>query len=140
MSKIDEIEARRAQRKAQARAIVEEQRVRDIEALDSLEVEHGDHNVAAVELSYPVPGAPTLCVVRCPKPTELKRWQDRVKPRKGKDPDNARAIEELAGPCTLYPDADTLKALLTERYGLKAQLGLAALRLHDAQVEEQGKD
>jgi hypothetical protein len=139
--RIEEIQARRAARKAQAELLIEEQQARDLEVADELEMEHGDHNVRVVNLASPVPGLPTLVVVRCPKTAEVKRWQSRMKQSsKGKPADGIAAAEELATPCILYPAKDACEQLFAERYALKFQLGQHALSLHDAKAEEQGKD
>lgn len=41
-SKLEEIEKRRAERKSALAVKKEEQKVKDLEALDALEIEHGD--------------------------------------------------------------------------------------------------
>ena len=140
-AKLDEIQARRAQRKAQARLLIEEQRAADYEAVDALECEHGDHNVTVVEVEHPLPGLPTLFALRCPRPSEVKRWQSRMKKGKnGSEPDGIAAAEEIATPCILYPDKDVAEEIFRARYALKLQLGQAALKIHDANIEAQGKD
>lgn len=140
MSKLQEIEARRAARKAALAEQEDTQRAEDLEALDALEVEHGDSNIAHVDVAF-TPGLPTLAAVKAPSRNVIKRYRDRVKPRKnGQAGDPTEAAIELCGACRVYPDAEVFAQMLEARPGLDSQLGLLALRLAVGVEEEKGKD
>ena len=136
--KLEDIQAKRAARKAKAEAERKAQYELDLEELDMLEEKHGDSNVGYVEVAYS-PGLPTLAVVRTPAPSELKRYRDRVREKsKSADlgPDTGKAAEELAAVCLVYPEADVFAGMLAARPGLGAQLGLVAIGLA---VGDEGK-
>jgi hypothetical protein len=140
MDELEAIEARRAERKAALDVQRKAQRVIDLAALDALEVEHGDSNVATVDVPYS-PGLPTLAAVRCPKPPEVKRYRSRVKPdSKGRPGDPVAAAEELAAVCVVYPDPDAYAALCEARPGIHVQLGVAAIQLAAGRADDAGKD
>jgi len=137
-----EIQARRAARKAELKKGEQAQRVIDLEALDSAEVEHGDSNVAYLDVPY-TPGMPTMVIIRCPKPSEVKRYQDRVKPKaNGKQsPDAAMdAARELGAATLLYPPKELFTELLEQRPGLDMQAGVESLGLARATSADEGKD
>jgi hypothetical protein len=139
LSKLEEIEARRAARKAGLQEPRDEQRAADLEAVDALEIEHGDSNVATLEVPF-TPGLPTLLAARCPKPIELKRYRDTVKTKKDGTPgDPIGAAIMVGGVCRVYPDAETFAKVLEARPGVDVQLGLAALKLASAKAEDEGK-
>jgi hypothetical protein len=137
---LEEIEARRDKRKAELAELRDMQRAIDLEALDALEVEHGDSNVAYLEVSF-TPGLPLLVAARCPKPAEIKRYQERLKPKaNGKTGDPIAAAEEIAACCRVYPNAEVYKDLLEARPGVNVQVGLLALELATGKAHEEGKD
>lgn len=130
----------REARKADLRKQWEAQRVIDLQAVDALEVEFGDSNIATLDVPY-TPGLPTLAAVCCPSPAQVKRYQYRVKP-KGKD-GSSEAIEgaeELATACLKYPDKETYAKLLEARPAIHVQLGAAAVGLAVGSAEAKGKD
>lgn len=138
---IEDIQARRAARKAELAKQCEAQRAVDLAALDAAEVEHGDSNIAYVNVPF-TPGLPTLAVVRTPSDPEQKRYRDTVKPKKldGTFGDTTQAAKQLARAALVYPDPDVYAAQCAARPGLPTQLGLAALKLADAQEAEESKD
>ncbi len=139
--KIAEIEARRAKRKAGLAEQETEQRVTDLEALDAAEVEHGDSNVCHMDVPY-TPGMPTMVIARCPKPSEVKRYQDRVKPKaNGKTSPDAPmdAAKELTACVLVYPHKDVFATLCEQRPSLDLQLGVEALGLAQASRVDEGK-
>jgi len=137
--RIAEIEARRAARKAMNEVAYQEQRAVDLERLDALEVEHGDSNVACVDIDYQG-GSPTMAIVVAPNKTYVKRYQDRVRPKRdGRAGDPQAAAEELATVCVCYPDKDVFEFMVDARPGLRVQCGLAALRLAVGREQELGK-
>jgi hypothetical protein len=112
------------------------QEIADLKAQMDLELEHGIENVASLEVPF-TPGKPTKIIARLPKVVEMKRYRARVK---GRDPDAVLAAEEIADVARVYPDKETFDALCDERPGIKAQLGVAALKLGAARAESEGKD
>lgn len=138
-SALEVAEERRAARKAEARKAYEAQRVVDLDAIDALEIEHGDSNVGVINVPH-TDGMPTCVAVRCPKPAELKRFRSRIKPKHEKDhPDNEAAAEELAKTCRVYPGPDAFEALCVARPGLAVQLGSKAIALSTGNAEAEGK-
>lgn len=140
MTKLEEIEARRAARKSQSAKDAEVEKCVDLEAIDALETEHGDSNIKVIHVPYSA-GLPTCVAVRTPKPIEAKRYRDRVKPRPDSKaaPDYVAAAEELADICLVYPNAERFKALCEARPGLATQVGLKALELSTGVDEAEGK-
>lgn len=138
-SRLDAIEAKRNARKAETDAAADDQRATDLEAIDALETEHGDSNVAVLRVPFTA-GLPTLVAVRCPAPVELKRFRALVKPPKdGKPVDYVPPTEQLASTCLVYPDKETFAKLCEARPGLHMQLGTSALKLGTAEEDAQGK-
>lgn len=103
MATIEEIEKRRAERKAGLEAQKQEQLRIDLEALDALEVEHGDERVKRIDVDGWAPGIPTLAAFRLPEPIEFKRYQDMARARGDKPGDPIGAARLLAETCRLYP-------------------------------------
>jgi hypothetical protein len=141
LSPLEQVKARRAARKAAVSVEEDAARAADLDAIDALEVEHGDSNVSVVHVPY-VHGMPTCAAVRCPKPAEVKRYQSRCKPKHEKDhPDTVAAAEELAAICRIFPaDKEAYAALCAARPGLVVQLGVAAIRLGQGKSDDEGKD
>lgn len=140
MSSEKTLEQRRDERKAAIEESRIAQRAVDLEAIDPLEVEHGDTNVAIVEVPF-TPGLPTMAAARTPTDPEMKRYQHRVKIKKvdGEMPDFNAAYVELATSTLIYPDADTFAKMAAARPAIKFQLGLAAVKLAQAVEQAQGK-
>lgn len=139
MSDLEEVKARREARKAELRAKRDAQLAADLEAVDALEVEHGDSNIATLEIEY-VPGLPVMVAVRCPKTHELKRYRDTVKTKRdGSLGDPIDAAIKVAAVCLVYPDKETFGRVIEARPGVDVQLGLAALKLASAKAEDEGK-
>lgn len=139
-SRLEAIERKRAERKAAAATARAEQRAADLEALDALEQEHGDHAVKALDVDCG-PGLPTLIVARAANGAEMKRYRHEAKPPKGSDqPRFAEAGERLGALVRIYPDDATFAKILEARPGVLLQLGSAALELATAQDAAAGKD
>jgi len=141
MASIEDIEARRAERKAALKAQELEQVAIDLEAIDVLEVEHGDSNVSVVGVPF-TPGLVARVAVRTPTTHETKRYQDRIRPRgsEAKVGDSIAATSEIGKACVIYPKGDAFAALIDARPGLPTQLGMAALELGRGKAESEGKD
>jgi len=135
MSSLEAVEAKRAARKAALKAQEDEQRATDLEAIDALETELGDSNIAIIELPY-TPGLVVLAAAKTCPPTALKRYQDQMK----RNPeDRVAAVSAVAGVCTAYPEGAALEALIAARPGVKVQIGLEALRLCAGKADSEGK-
>jgi hypothetical protein len=132
---LEQVEARRAARKASLAASREAQRAVDVAALDAAEAEYGDESVVAIDVPFS-PGLPTLAVARCPKPVELKVYRARLREA---TPNPIKAAEELAANVVVYPSGDALAGLYAARPGLQVQLGVASLQLAIGREVEQGK-
>jgi hypothetical protein len=135
---LDMIEEQRAERKAALARARAEQRARDIAALNDLEIEHGDENVASVDVARYSPGLPTMVVVRSLKPPELKRFRDTSR---GENADTAAAAEQAGRSALLYPakDSDEWKSLCAMMPGIVVRAGVAAVQLSAGIAEASGK-
>lgn len=141
MSSIAEIEARRAERKAKLQDEANEQRAKDLEALDALEVEFGDTNIIKIDVPF-TPGLPTLAAARTPRPEELKRYRQNLNVTPGEKLDLAGsgdAAAQLGRTVLKYPDADTFKAMCAARPDLASQLGQLAVKLAQGKAADEGK-
>lgn len=144
LSALEQVEARREARKDAARKAAENALAVDLEAIDAIEAQLGDTNVATVRVGY-TPGLPAACAVRCPLSKELKWFRDQVKTKKdGRnrevEPDQAAACEALASKCLVYPtDAAVYARLCEARPGLAAQLGKEAVKLAVGAEESESK-
>jgi hypothetical protein len=139
LTPLEQSEARREARKAEVRKALETQLVIDLDAINELEIEHGDSNVAVIRLPY-TEGLPAAVACRCPKPAEVKRFRARLKPKHEKDhPDQFAAAEELAAACRIYPDKETYDKLCVARAGIAGQLSGEAMKLATGKEEAEGK-
>lgn len=139
------VEAKREARKAQARKAYEARLAVDLDAIDELEIQLGDSNVAVVRLSGLVSDdLPAAVACRCPKPVDIKRFRDEVTPTKDHrnrevPADREAACERLARVCLVYPDKDTFARLCEARPGIAVQLGGEAVKLAVGVEESEGK-
>lgn len=131
---VETVEERRAARKAKVEADRAAMYARDLEAVDAIEVELGDVNVATLEVSG---GPVALVAVRCPTAAEVKRFQSRMK---GDKPDAAAAVEEIGRSCAAYParGTDQLESLIGMRPGLLVLMGAEALKLSGVKAAAAG--
>jgi hypothetical protein len=135
-------EAKRAMRKAELADKYDAQRATDLEAVIDLEEKHGDSRVKVLNVPF-TPGLPTLIVVRCAQPVEIKRYRaQRMLDKKGNADLGAinTAAETLADLCVVYPDAETYARLREERPGIHAQAGMLAVKLAEGREDDEGKD
>lgn len=141
VTKLEEIENRRAARKEQLQARYDAQYVIDLEVLDGLEVEHGDLNISRVnlELKRYVPELPTMVICRTPSAIEMKRYTDRLKERKGQAADAQSAACELGATCRLYPAGEVYEQLEAARPGIRVQVGVEAANLAVGSTEAEAK-
>lgn len=126
MPSLEEIQKAREVRKAALLEKRDAQRAIDLEAIDALEIEHGDSNIAIVELDY-VEGLPTCAAVKVTPPAVLLRYQARIR---NEDKTQVDAAKEVCDSCRVYPaDDEVWKALLAVRPALHTQLGVEAINL-----------
>jgi hypothetical protein len=135
MATIEEIEARRAERRARESEERDAQYALDLEALDAAEEEHGHSRVAHLAVPFE-PGLPTMVICRAPRPVELKRYKDALRKDRA---DMVAATDQLAVVCRIYPDRDIWERLLERRPGLLTQLGGVAAKLALGVEAEEGK-
>ncbi len=139
---LEKVQERRAARKAGSNAKRDEQKAIDLKAIDELEEEYGDSCISVVEIGYnPVNPLPVLLAVRCPKPSEMKRYRDQIKPKKkdGVIGDPMAAASALATVCLVYPEKDIYEKVKEARPGVHVQLGTEAVNLSVGTAESEGK-
>lgn len=134
----EEYEKRRAERAASKEADRAAQLAVDLDALMALEDEHGEGRVYRHDLPAYVPGLPTMVIARTPTPAEYKRFRDMMRKAKTASEQGA-AIDLLAAPCRVYPDAEAYDKLLARFPGLGDSLAKPILKLAEGSKEEQGK-
>ena len=137
MSSLDDIRRIRQERHEAERKLAEEQEAIDLEAIDALEVEHGDSNVAVLKVGH-TPGVSVLAAVRCPTSAETKMYHSLLKAKK---PDADAAARQLARLCQIYPPkGDERDRQHEARPALAMLLGVAASNLSAAVRLEEGND
>lgn len=138
MTKIEELEKKRADVLA-ARAKAEEaQYEKDLEARFALEDEHGP----CAEIKMPVykGGQPTRAYVRTPAPAEYRRFKDIVQRNEKNASKQAEAGEQLARSAWVYPAGDEAKASMLDAYpGLLTIITVAAAELAQGARVDEGK-
>jgi hypothetical protein len=139
MATEEEIEERRGKRKADLEAQRVAQYAVDLDALDALEVEHGDHAVVRIDFGRYVPALPTMLLFRLPTQGEMKRYQSMAKDRGEKHGDKIAAAETLAAGCRLYPDAETYTRALKVFTGAHMNAAMALLQAAQGRAAEEGK-
>ena len=141
MATLEEIEQRRAARRAKNDDDRKAQEALDLEAIDALEAADGMPLHTMTANGYK-PGVAVKIAFRAPSAIEYKRYKDLVN-RAGKDrPDErVKAQEQLAACCMVYPAADTAerKALLDAFAGVLISLSIEAAKVAEARSEDEGK-
>lgn len=134
----ERLAARRREREKQAADTAEqqaEQELLDLDAIESLESEHGAAALGQVEVKY-TPGLPTVVVVRTPKRVEIKRFREECK---APNADIQEAQDKLADVCVLYP-APEVRPELWEKYpGIKAMVAQKCILLAAGHAETRAK-
>jgi hypothetical protein len=141
MATVEELEAKRAARKADADKARSEQYAKDLAAVDALECEHADWGMLDISLRVTnfVPGVPSLVGVRAPKELEYKRFFQQIN-RAGNADAKMAAHEQLAKTCWVYPPEDAQrKAMCEANPGLIAGVGNLAIKLAELKSDEEGK-
>ncbi len=140
MSSLEEIEAKRAARKAASAAARAEQYLKDLSALNDAEEKHGDGRVASLETSYYAPGLPTLAVIKAPSENYYKRFCQQARKAGTNGEARGAAQDQLAEVCWIYPeDKEVRKAMLSEFPGLLLSVAIKAAALGELQSVEEGK-
>jgi hypothetical protein len=132
----EQIEEKRAARKAELAKAELKQRIKDLQAIDELEILHGDNNIAVLRVKY-VPGLPTLVAVRAPKDVETKRFRARVK--SGDKDQQTAAVAEVGETCLVYPSREEFAQLAKVRTNLSVDAGSSALDLSVSAKDAEGK-
>jgi len=136
---VEEIEERRAQRKAASNKARAEQYAVDLAAVDELETKNGYELNISLRVSNFVPGAPSLVGVRTPSALEYKRFSQQLD-RAGNADGKMQSHEQLAKACWVYPeDDDARKAMANANPGLLAGVGNVAVKLAEMETVEEGK-
>jgi hypothetical protein len=139
---VEEIEARRAARKAEAAKAEAEQFAKDLEALDALEVEHGDGAIGSVKAARFVPGLTTRVFFRSPEGPEYDRYAASYGKATTKQSTTGQrdALALLGRAVWLYPKDEEAKKGLVETFpGLLVAIGLSAAKRAEAAEVEEGK-
>ena len=144
---IEEIEARRAARRAEHDKAHAEQYAKDFEALDKLEEEHGYERVLSVTLKgwRSGEGAATMIVVRVPRAREaiFKRFQQQVNSNKAGAKQKVEAAELLGSSCLLYPsktdDPECHEATMDLAPGVLGHAAALIVEAVQGEAEEEGK-
>jgi hypothetical protein len=141
-AKLAEIEARRAERKGKLDEAKKVQACADLEAYDALEVEHGDENVASLEVERFVEGHPTFVVLKAPDGPQYKRFVDQVSRAVEKNNliERRKAQDLLAESCWIYPNTpEARKAMLAAFPGLLVSIAVRATQLVEGKASAEGK-
>ena len=141
MATIEELEKRRAERRAKHDKGRTEQEALDLEAIDRLEEER-DEPLHTMTANVFKAGAAVRLAFRSPTAAEYKRYCDMVgRAQEKKDPDARRKAQELLGvTCLLYPGdgkfrLDTFEALP----GVAISVGIEAAKVAELSAENEGK-
>lgn len=139
MATVEEIEARRAARKAQTEQAKAEQYAKDLEAIDALEVESGEE-IATLTVNGYKAGLPVLVGVKAPSALQYKRFADQIRNAKENLNKRAQAQDLLAESCWVYPsDKDARKAMLEAFPGVLVSIAVEVAKLAELRSAEEGK-
>ena len=141
MSRIEELEKKLADKRAERAKAEEAQYELDLEARLALEDEHG--TIAAVKVARFAPGQPTCAYLRVPTGPEYKRYKDQIHyaVEAKSVPKQQNAAETLAKSCWVYPSTDEAKKAMLDAFpGLLSPLANAAAALAEGKSERLGKE
>lgn len=141
MATIEDIEKRRAERRAKHDTARNEQEATDLEAIDALEEERGEplHTMTANGFKACVA---VKVAFRSPSPIEYKRYCDQVGKAQQKADASARmtAQTNLAAVCMVYPaDGEDRKALLDAFPGVLISVAIECAKVAELRAEDEGK-
>ena len=130
---VEEIEKRRAERKAARQKASAEQYAKDIVEVDRLEEEHGDDRVAVLKMPSFVPGLPTVVVVKTPSKPHMNRFREMAQKRANDKVAIGEAAAMLATTCIAFPaDKDVYARMCEEWPAIHDNAGVEAIRLGEA--------
>lgn len=141
MSKLEEIQARRAKlREAHDSARLAQEEI-DYAALADAEEEHGYGSVKSIVVESFKAGCPTLAVVKSPGGTAFyKRYSDQVRNAKGDAKKVGEAQELMGQGCMIYPPVGEVRKAMAEAFpGLFVSAGIVAVRMAELDAEEEKK-
>jgi hypothetical protein len=140
MATFEEIEKRRADRRAAHDVARREQETKDLEAIDALEAASGEplHTMTANGFKA---GVSVKAAFRAPSPVEYKRYCDMVGRSQQKPTERLKAQELLASACWVYPavDSEARTAMLEAFPGVLVSLSIEAAKVAELRSEEEGK-
>lgn len=143
MSKIEELEKLRAERREAASKQRDEQHAKDLEALIELEDLYGFDALRKLNTTHFVPGIPTFAVIKSPGGTAVyKRYTDKVRKAQKQAQLIGAAQEELGISCLVYPDpkSEVAKAMIEAFPGMPISIAVAAINMVELQEDEEKKD
>lgn len=141
MPSIEEIEARRAARKAAADEERRAQAAKDLEAVDAMEVASGEE-IRTLAVPQYRKGLPALVGVRAPEEAYYKRFAQMLRRSADNREAHAQAQDMLADHCWCYPPADAKDeraAMLKAFPALLVSIFLESIKLIDAKAEDEKK-
>ena len=142
MATLQEIEQRRAERRAAHDKAREEQVIADLEAIDLLEMATGEPLHTMTSNGYKA-GVSVKLAFRAPTAVEYKRYCDMVgkASKKGDAVEQRQAQELLALACLVYPApaSDEGKAMLAAFPGLPLSLAIEVAKVAEMRAEDEGK-
>lgn len=136
---IEDIEKRRADRRAARENAQKAQYAKDLARVDELEIEHGDDRVRILKMPSFVAELPTLVVVVTPESVVRKRYRQMVLKAGQNYPAIGAARDMLAASCVVYPDVKeedgkTLYERMKESWpGIHDDVATTACELADAE-------
>ena len=132
-----EIEARRAQRKADADAAFASRNEADLEAIDELEAASGV--LTTLTTGRAVEGLPVRVAIRAPNSMEYKRFAQQIRRAKDKE-EQAKAQDLLARSVLVYPADKELQDRMADAFpGLLMSIAVEAAKLVELQADAEGK-
>ncbi len=139
MTKIEELEAKRAKVLAEREKAETEQAERDLEARFALEDEHGP--VAEIKMRVFKAGQPTRAYVRMPESGEYRRFKDLVQKHEKQPKKVQDAADQLARATWVYPADDEAKAAMLDAFpGLLTTIANVAVAMANGKDADEGKD
>lgn len=142
MATVEELEKRRAERRAAKHELYEAQKLEDLEARDRLEEELGDGQVLAIEISEATwkPGVVTMALFKLPNATQAKIYKQTITPNKDGSPgDIVKASDVLAAQCCIYPDKDGFAKLLGAFAFVGTNGAVACVKAAEGKQADEGK-
>lgn len=140
-TKLAELEAKVAERKAARETAKAEQEIVDRTAIAELQLATED-DLIVLELKTYREGQPTRVAARPPTDTEFRRYSQMVRRSKGDNEQIANAQELLAESCWVYPakeEADLRKAIRKATPSLLLSMAVALAEKTEAKATDEGK-